>query len=206
MKALIVVDMQKDFMPEGALGVPGADRIVPLLNSLMEKFPLVLATKDWHPPDHMSFAANHPGKKVGDVVEVQGISQILWPIHCVRNTEGSEFSEGLISDLFVSVFYKGTDKWIDSYSAFFDNAHKRSTGLADFLQSRGVKEVYLAGVALDYCVLYSALDAVEMGFSTFILYDACRSIKLHPKDEEMALAAMSAKGVQIITSDEVLLN
>jgi nicotinamidase/pyrazinamidase len=203
MSALIIVDMQNDFMPIGALPVPGADKIVPTVNVLSEKFPLVLASKDWHPPDHMSFAVNHPGRKAGDTIEVQGISQILWPVHCVRNTEGAEFVDGLVTDKISCVFFKGTDKWIDSYSTFFDNARKRSTGLADYLKSRGVREIYLAGVALDYCVLYSALDAVELGFKTFVIYDATRAINLQEKDEELALAAMSAKGAQIITSDEV---
>ena len=203
MTALIIVDMQKDFMSGGALPVPGADGIIPTINQLIEKFSLVLATKDWHPPDHMSFAVSHPRKKVGDVVTIQGVSQILWPVHCVRDTEGSEFVSGLHTDKVTSVFLKGTDKWIDSYSTFFDNARKKSTGLTDYLLSRDIKRVYLAGVAFEYCVLYSALDTADLGFETFVVLDACRGINLHPKDEEMALAAMSAKGVHLITSEEI---
>ncbi len=199
MKCLVVVDIQNDFMPEGALGVKGAHEIVPIINSLMPKFPLVVATKDWHPPNHCSFAATHPGKKVGDTVEIQGQTQILWPVHCVRNTPGAEFTPSLDTAFFSSIFYKGTDPEVDSYSAFYDNAHHRSTGLAEYLKTHAVTEVYLAGLTTEYCVLYSALDALDEGFKVSILLDACRGINLHPHDVDHALAAMTARGAKIIS-------
>jgi len=202
MKALIIVDMQKDFMPGGALGVPGAEEVVPLINSLMSKFPLVIATKDWHSPDHMSFAVNHPGKKVGDEVIVRDIPQILWPVHCVRNTKGSELTPELDLSRIVCYFYKGTDKAIDSYSVFFDNARRGSTGLGDYLKTRNVEKIYIVGVATDYCVLYSVLDAIDLGFTVHVIADACRAINLKPSDEKNALAAMKAKGAQILTSSQ----
>ncbi|MBS0616288.1 MAG: bifunctional nicotinamidase/pyrazinamidase [Verrucomicrobia bacterium] len=203
MKALIIVDLQKDFMPGGPLGVPGADKLATLINPLMKKFPLVIATQDWHPLDHCSFAKNHPGKKVGESVKIKGISQVLWPVHCVRDTAGAELVEGLDKTPIASHFYKGTDQSIDSYSAFFDNAHLRSTGLSDYLKSRGVTDVYLAGVATDYCVLYSAIDAVDLGFKVYIIEDACRGINLQPGNIDKALAAIAARGGEIITSQKL---
>ena len=200
MKALIIVDMQNDFMPGGALGVPVADQLVPIINALIPHFPLVVATQDWHPADHMSFALNHPGKKVGDIIKFNQIEQILWPVHCVRNTHGAELISTLDKGNIVNIFYKGTDKNIDSYSAFFDNARHKSTGLSDYLKSRGVNDVYFAGVATDYCVLYSSLDAIDLGFSAYVIADACRPINLNPHDEERAFAAMAAKGVKTVIS------
>lgn len=204
MKALVVVDMQNDFMPGGALGVPSADEIVPMINALIPRFSLVVATKDWHPPDHVSFAANHPGKKVGDKIRIGDMDQILWPVHCVRNTDGADFVSSLETTNFASIFYKGTDKNIDSYSAFFDNARRKSTGLGDYLKSRNINEVYLAGLTTDYCVLYSTMDAIDLGFMVNVIVDACRPINLDPRDEQRALAAMAAKGAKIIKSSDLL--
>ncbi len=197
MPALLIVDMQNDFMPGGALAVPHADEIIPLINALIPKFSLVVATQDWHPADHASFAANHPGKHPGEVVQVKGIDQILWPIHCVRNTRGAELVAGLDKEKIEAVFYKGTDKWIDSYSAFFDNQHGKSTGLGEYLTSRKVKEVTIVGVATDYCVLYSAIDAADLGFSVTVMQSVCRGINLKPTDVENSFHAMAAKGVKL---------
>lgn len=204
LKALVIVDMQNDFMPGGALGVSHADEIVPLINDLATRFPLSVATLDWHPENHCSFAANHPGKKPGDSVIVKGIEQILWPVHCVRSSLGAELVAALNKKSIAEYFYKGTDPWIDSYSAFFDNARLQSTGLGDYLKTRTVSEVFLVGVATDYCVLYSAFDAVDLGFNVVVISDACRSINLHSGDEKKAFEAMVAKGVKIQTSQEVL--
>lgn len=204
MKTLLVVDLQNDFMPKGALGVAGSDEIPPLVNHLMPKFDVVLATQDWHPPDHTSFAANHPGKKVGDVVEEHGVMQILWPTHCVRGTKGAELVATLDKRPIVSFFYKGTDKWIDSYSAFFDNARRKSTGLGDYLQSRELTDIYIAGVATDYCVLYSTLDALDLGLHVAVIVDACRGIDLVRGDVDKALKAMQKKGARLISSKELL--
>jgi nicotinamidase/pyrazinamidase len=203
MKALVIVDMQNDFMPGGALAVPSADEIIPMINALIPKFSFVVATKDWHPPDHVSFAANHPGRKIGDVIRVGDIDQILWPVHCVRNTHGADFVSSLDTANFASIFYKGTDKNIDSYSAFFDNAHRKSTGLGDYLKSRGVNEIYLGGLTTDYCILYSTMDAVDLGFKVKVVVDACRPINLDPRDEQRSFEAMAAKGARIIKSSDL---
>jgi nicotinamidase/pyrazinamidase len=203
MKTLIIVDLQNDFMPGGALGVPEADLVIPIVNKIMPHFSLILATQDWHPSDHVSFATNHPGKKPGDVVEVKGISQILWPVHCVRNSKGAELVKELKKEKIESIFYKGTDKEIDSYSAFFDNAHLKSTGLHEYLSSRGINEITIAGVATDYCVLYSVLDAIELGLSVTVISDACKGINLYPGDVESAFAKMMGRGAKVITSAEL---
>lgn len=203
MKALVIVDMQNDFMPGGPLGVPSAHEIISVINALIPKFSFVIGTKDWHPPDHVSFAANHPGKKVGDLVRIGDIDQILWPVHCVRNTHGAEFVSSLDTTNFASIFYKGTDKNIDSYSAFFDNARRKSTGLGDYLKSRSINEICLAGLATDYCVLYSTMDAIDLGFIVNVIVDACRPINLDPRDEQRALHAMAAKGARIIKSSDL---
>ncbi len=198
MKALIIVDMQNDFMPGGALGVPGADTLIPIINALIPKFDYVVASLDSHPLDHVSFASNHPGKKPGDVIEVDGGSQVLWPVHCVQGTFGAELVDGLHKEKIAAFFYKGTDKDVDSYSAFFDNLRQRATGLAEELKSRGVTDVYFVGVATEYCVLYSTLDAIDLGFSVHVIAEACRPINLHPHDEQLALAGIAAKGGKIV--------
>jgi nicotinamidase/pyrazinamidase len=203
MKAFVIVDMQNDFMPGRALGVAGADQLASLINSIIPRFSLVVASQDWHPLDHVSFAKNHPGKVPGDIIKVDHQEQVLWPVHCVRDTTGAELVSDLNKQCIASIFYKGTDSYIDSYSSFFDNSHQKSTGLGAYLKSRGVTDVYFAGLATDYCILYSALDVVDLGFSAYVIIDACRSIHLFPKDEELALAGIAAGGGKIITSKEL---
>ncbi|MBS0629364.1 MAG: bifunctional nicotinamidase/pyrazinamidase [Verrucomicrobia bacterium] len=202
MKALIVVDMQNDFMPSGALPTKGADALVPVINRLIDYFPLVLATQDWHPKDHNSFAVNHPEYKVGDVIREGAIEQILWPVHCVQNTKGAEFVKGLRIDRFERVFHKGIDRMVDSYSTFFDNAHLRETGLAEYLHKRGIKEIAFVGVATDYCVLYSVLDALELGFQVMVFADGCRAINLRQADGEEAFEKMTQAGAVVVTSSD----
>lgn len=204
MKALIVVDMQNDFMPGGPLGVQGADALVPLINALMGQFSLVISSQDWHPKDHVSFASSHPGKKVKDVVVVEGQSQVLWPDHCVQNTVGAELVAGLDKEKISRRFLKGTGRMIDSYSVFFDNQRKKTTGLSDYLKRYKVTDLYFAGVATEYCVLYSTLDAIDLGFSVHVIVDACRPINLHPHDEQLALAGIAAKGGKLVTSAQML--
>lgn len=204
MKALAVVDMQNDFMPGGPLGVGGADQIIPVINVLMPKFPLVVATLDWHPKDHTSFASAHPGKKKGDVIQINQLDQVLWADHCIRNTWGAQLVAGLDKSRIAAFFYKGVDREIDSYSAFFDNAHRKSTGLGDFLKSHGVDDIFFAGVATEYCVLYSAFDAIDLGLTVHVIADACRPINLNPRDEERAFGAIVAKGGKITHFKEVL--
>lgn len=204
--ALIIVDLQNDFLPGGSLPVPNGDQIIPIANTLQSHFEIVIATKDWHPEDHGSFAKNHPGHKPGDVVELNGLSQILWPTHCVQNSTGSEFSSDFDTSRITKIFYKGTNPKIDSYSAFFDNAHRQSTGLADYLKEKNVEEIYLLGLATDYCVKYSALDARHLGFQVTVIEDACRGIDLKTGDVDKALAEMKQAGVKIIRSKDIINN
>ena len=203
MNALIIVDLQNDFLPGGALPVPHGDEIIALANKLQRKFELVLATKDWHPPDHGSFAANHPGKKPGDRIMLDGIEQILWPVHCVQNTYGAEFAPAFDTSRIAHVFHKGVERNIDSYSTFFDNAHRRETGLADYLKKRSVKNIYLMGLALDYCVKYSVLDARHLGLNTHVILDGCRGIELEIGDIERALEEMKRVGATILKSGDL---
>ena len=206
MNALIIVDLQNDFLPGGALPVPHGDNVIPLANELQQRFALVLATQDWHPPDHGSFAPNHPGKKPGDRIILDGIEQILWPVHCVQNTHGAEFAPSFDTSRIARVFHKGIDPRIDSYSTFFDNAHRRSTGLGEYLKERSVKNVYLLGLALDYCVKYSALDARQVGFNTYVIVDACRGIGLEPGDLDHALDEMKRAGTILLESGALSLS
>jgi nicotinamidase/pyrazinamidase len=203
MKALIIVDLQNDFLPGGALPVPHGDEVIPLANELQSRFDVVVATKDWHPPDHGSFAANHPGKKPGHRIILDGIEQILWPVHCVQNTRGAEFAPSFDTSRIAHVFHKGIDPLIDSYSTFFDNAHRRETGLADYLKQRSIKDIYLMGLALDYCVKYSALDAQHLGLKTHIILDGCRGIELMPGDVERALDEMKRAGATILKGSDL---
>jgi len=201
--ALIIVDLQNDFLPGGALSVPRGDEVVPLANELQRKFELVLATQDWHPRDHGSFAANHPGKKPGDRIILDGLEQILWPMHCVQNTHGAEFAPSFDTSRVAHVFHKGINPRIDSYSTFFDNAHRRHTGLAHYLEKRGIKDIYLMGLALDYCVKYSTVDAREFGFNTRVIVDGCRGIELEIGDIERALEEMKQAGATILKSGDL---
>jgi len=203
MKALIIVDLQNDFLPGGALPVPHGDEVIPLANELQRRFELVLATQDWHPPDHGSFAANHPRKKPGDRIILDGIGQILWPVHCVQNTYGAEFAPAFDTSRIAHVFHKGVERNIDSYSTFFNNAHRRHTGLADYLKKRSIKDIYLMGLALDYCVKYSVLDARHLGLNTHVILDGCRGIELEIGDIERALEEMKQAGATILKSGDL---
>lgn len=206
MNALLLVDLQNDFCPDGPLAVPEGDLVIPIANRLAEAFDLVVVTQDWHPADHGSFAANHPGKEPGELIQLGGLEQVLWPVHCVQNTPGAEFHPDLNLDRVARVFQKGTDPSVDSYSAFFDNARRGTTGLGDYLRSQSVRCVYISGLATDYCVAFSALDAVELGFETFVVEDACRGVNLDPGDVSRALADMRSLGIQITSLSQVLAN
>ncbi|MCP4443378.1 MAG: bifunctional nicotinamidase/pyrazinamidase [Aureispira sp.] len=206
MKVLILVDLQNDFCANGALEVPDANAVIPIANDLIEKgtFDLVIATQDWHPANHKSFAANHPWRKPGDLIDLGGLEQILWPIHCVQDSFGALFVNDLNHSAIDFVFQKGTDVEIDSYSGFFDNGKRKATGLGAFLSEKGVKEVYVLGLATDYCVKFTALDAVELGFKTFLLEDACRGVNLNEGDVEKALDTMKEQGVILLNSKELI--
>ena len=200
MKALIIVDVQNDFCPGGALPVSGRDGVVAPINRIQPWFDLVVATQDWHPANHGSFAANHPGRNPGDQITLAGLPQILWPIHCVQGTPGAELHPGLDRSRIARVFQKGTDPGIDSYSGFFDNGRRSSTGLDEYLKSLGVTEVYVCGLATDYCVKATALDAASLGFKTFLIEDACQGVDVRPGDVQQAIAEMRKCGVVTVQS------
>lgn len=204
MNALILVDLQNDFCPGGALAVAEGERAVAAANRLLPRFDLVLATQDWHPADHRSFAANHPDTKPGDAVELGGTRQTLWPVHCVQGTHGAEFHPSLDTSRVARVFQKGADPAVDSYSGFFDNGHRHSTGLAEYLKEHGVDEVYVCGLATDYCVKATALDAVDFGFKTFLIEDASRGVDVQAGDTQRAVDEMRERGVIVTTCRDVL--
>lgn len=203
-KALILVDIQHDFMPGGALAVGGGNEIVSVVNRLQPSFDLVVATQDWHPPGHASFAGQHAGREPFEVVDLDGFEQTLWPNHCVQGSHGAELVPELDTSRVARVFRKGTDPDIDSYSGFFDNGHRKATGLGDYLRDRGVTEIYLAGLAEDVCVLFTAMDARRLGFRTWLVKDATRGVETEPGDVARADRQMSEAGVEIITSDALL--
>ena len=204
MKALVLVDLQNDFLPGGALPVPDGDQVIPVANRVQKVFPLVVATQDWHPANHGSFAASHPGRKPGEVVQLAGLPQILWPVHCVQGTRGAAFAPGLETERFAKVFSKGASPEIDSYSGFFDNGHRRATGLGDYLRDRGVDTVYVMGLATDYCVKFTALDARALGLETHLISDGCRGVNLQPGEVDRAIAEMRAAGVREIPSAQLI--
>jgi nicotinamidase/pyrazinamidase len=196
-RALLLVDLQNDFMPGGALAVAGGNEVIPLANRLMPEYDLVVATRDWHPANHQSFASQHPGRQVGNCIEVGGIEQTLWPDHCVQGTPGAAFAPGLNLAGIDRVFCKGTDPNVDSYSAFFDNAHLRATGLEQYLREHEVDELHVEGVATDYCVKFSVLDALRIGFQTIVLTAGIRGVELQQGDCQRALDEMQAAGAEI---------
>lgn len=200
--ALILVDIQNDFVPGGALAVAEGDRVVPVANEMQKHFDLIVATQDWHPPNHGSFASQHPGRKPGDVIVLKGLTQVLWPDHCVQHSPGAEFHPDLDVRR-AKVFRKGVDPDIDSYSGFYDNGHRRSTGMGEWLEGEGVTHVFLCGLATDYCVRYTALDARSHGFDTTLIADGCRGVELKRGDVEGAIAEMRAAGVKVVTSGQV---
>jgi len=204
MQALIVVDVQHDFLPGGALPVPEGDQIIPIVNALIPKFTYVVATQDWHPADHGSFAANHPHQSPGNVIDLNGLSQVLWPIHCVQGTKGAKFAAELNQEGLHAIFPKGTEQGIDSYSGFYDNGRRKSTGLSQHLKEKGVDSVVIVGLAADYCVKYTALDARKEGFRTLLVTDATRGVNLQPEDTERAFQEMQAAGVELVSSETLL--
>lgn len=190
MQALLIVDVQNDFLPGGNLAVPNGNEIIPVINDLIPKFDLVVATQDWHPKNHSSFASNHPGKKPFEEIEVKGKVQTLWPDHCVQGSHGAEFPKELNTNAIEAIFRKGTNPKMDSYSAFYDNGHHKSTGLEDYLIGRGVDELYVCGLAGDICVYYTMLDGIETEIPTILVYDAAMPLneEMYEKQFEQLLA------------------
>ena len=196
MKTLVLVDIQNDFLKDGSLAVPEGEKIIKPINKIIKQYDLVIATKDWHPKNHISFASNHPDKKIGDIINVNGVDQVLWPDHCIQNSYGSDFPEQLDISKLAKVVYKGSDANIDSYSGFFDNGHFRSTGLSDYLKSKDVYKIDYVGLATDYCLKYTAIDSVSEGFKTRVLINCIKGIE--EKGCELALNEMKSKGIELI--------
>jgi nicotinamidase/pyrazinamidase len=202
-RALILVDIQNDFCPGGALEVPRGDEVVAVANRVQQRFELVVATQDWHPRGHGSFASSHPGRRPGEVIDLHQLPQVLWPDHCVQGSRGAEFHPELATERVAAVFRKGMDPAIDSYSGFFDNGHRKATGLAGCLRELGAKQVHVLGLAADYCVKFTALDARREGFETFLVVDGTRGVDLRAGDVDQAISEMREAGVEIVESARV---
>lgn len=199
-RVLLIIDVQNDFCPGGSLAVEDGDAVVPVINALMPLFHRVVATQDWHPPDHVSFASSHPGRKPLDRVGAGGIEQVLWPDHCVQASRGAELHPRLETGRIELVLRKGLRKNLDSYSAFFENDRRTDTGLRFYLKGIGTREIYLCGLATDYCVFASAMDARWLGFRVTLVRDACRGVDFPKGSVQEALAAMEKAGVAMTES------
>jgi nicotinamidase/pyrazinamidase len=197
MKALLLVDIQNDFLPGGTLAVDRGHEVIPVANRLMADYQIVVATQDWHPPGHLSFASQHPSKQAGDVTILDELEQVLWPDHCVQETWGAQLAPELHTESISRIVQKGTQPRIDSYSGFFDNARRRATGLEQYLREHEVKEIHIVGLATDYCIKATALDAAALGFTTVVVTGGVRGVELRPGDCERALEHMRSAGVGI---------
>jgi nicotinamidase/pyrazinamidase len=203
MRALILVDLQNDFCPGGALQVARGDETIAIANRLLPHFATVAATQDWHPANHGSFAANHPGKQPYEMIDLHGLMQVLWPVHCVQDTPGAALRADLDRTRITEVFHKGTDPAVDSYSGFFDNGKRKATGLGDWLRSRWIQQVYVMGLATDYCVRATALDARALGFDVWVVQDGCRAVEVKPGDGDRAIAELRGAGCAIVESGAI---
>jgi nicotinamidase/pyrazinamidase len=201
--ALVIVDVQNDFIPGGALPTRNGDEVVPIINRLQHDLDLVVATQDWHPRNHGSFASNHPGKNPGEMIDLGGLPQVLWPDHCVQGSWGAEFHRDLDMSRVAKIIRKGTDPAIDSYSGFFDNGRRKATGLEDYLRQQNVTDVYVTGLATDYCVLWTARDAQSLGFRTHVIADACRGVELKPGDIDRAFDEMRSSNIEVLTAPQL---
>ena len=202
MNALIIVDVQNDFCPGGALAVPDGDAVIAVANRLQPYFDRVVLTQDWHPSDHGSFAANHAERAPGEFIDLHGLQQILWPVHCVQGSPGAAFHVDLERSHVDHIVQKGNDRTVDSYSGFYDNGRRHSTGLSDWLRKEGVDTVAVLGLATDYCVRFTALDAASEGFETSLIEDGCRGVELQDGDCAAAIAELREAGVHIRNSKE----
>ncbi len=204
MKTLLIIDIQNDFLPGGSLAVTNGDKIIPIVNELIPHYDNIIATQDYHPPEHGSFASNHQGKNIGDTIQLSGLPQILWPTHCVEGTTGAEFADTLHTQRIDTIFRKGTNPNIDSYSGFYDNGHLKSTGLAKHLKEIGTTQLHLVGLATDYCVKFSALDALKEGFETTLIKDAIQGVNLQPNDCTQAIQEIKNAGASVISSNDII--
>src|SRR5690554_2719339 len=203
MKALLIIDVQYDFLPGGALAVKEGDQIIPVINELQKKFDFIVATQDWHPSGHGSFAANHQGKNPGDFVQLGNVDQVLWPVHCVQGSPGAEFHQDLDQTKWKRIIQKGTNPYVDSYSGFFDNERRENTGLSRYLKENGIEEVVMTGLATDYCVKFTVFDAIKEGFEAIVLTDATKAVNLSPQDYDAAIKEMVKSGADAKTSREI---
>ncbi|MDO4427542.1 MAG: bifunctional nicotinamidase/pyrazinamidase [Moraxella sp.] len=201
--ALLVVDVQNDFCPTGSLPVPKGDEVVPIINDLIPKFTHIVLTQDWHPNDHISFAANHADKAPFETIELPYGEQVLWAVHCVQDSDGAEFHKDLRTHHAQLIIRKGHHRDIDSYSAFLEADRITLTGLSGYLQAHGIQRVFVAGLATDFCVAWTAVDAVHFGFETFVIDDACRAIDTQGSLNK-AWADMEKWGVKKVGSSDIL--
>ena len=198
MNVLLLVDIQNDFLPPaGAMAVPEGDQIIAVANAASEAAEHVVATQDWHPADHGSFASQHEGVEIGQVFQLDGLPQIGWPDHCIQDSRGADFAAALHTDKIDHVTRKGTDRRIDSYSGFFDNGHRKATDLHDYLQSVGASELTVMGLATDYCVKFTVLDALELGYRVNVVLAGCRGVELNPGDVQRAIAELESAGATV---------
>ncbi|WP_339651991.1 bifunctional nicotinamidase/pyrazinamidase [uncultured Salegentibacter sp.] len=201
MKTLIIIDPQNDFMPGGSLAVPNGDEIIPVINKIQENFDLIIVSQDWHPNGHASFASSHKGKKEFETIDLNGIEQVMWPEHCVQNTVGAEFHRDLKTSKIEAIFRKGTNPEIDSYSAFYDNQHLKSTGLSGYLKEKNAEDLYFCGLAAEICVHFTAKDAIKEGFKATIIEDGTRA--LNAENFEKAKVELKELGGRIISSNAI---
>lgn len=204
MKALVIVDIQNDFCPGGALAVPGGDKIIPLVNELSGQFDCVVQTQDWHPADHLSFASNHEGKSPYDTVDMDYGKQVLWPDHCIQGSKGAEFHPDVETVPSQVIIRKGYRKHIDSYSAFFENDHDTTTGLHGYLTERKIEELVITGLATDFCVKWTVLDALKLGYKVTLVQDAVRGIDIDGS-VDAAIKEMNEAGTQMVHAKDITL-
>jgi len=201
-QALLLIDLQNDFVDGGTLAVPKGKEVIAVANRLIPQFEVVIATQDWHPKDHRSFASQNPGVGLYTQFDLDGLPQTAWPDHCIQDTFGAELVSDLDHQGIRHRVFKGTDRAIDSYSGFFDNGHRKTTGLSDLLRNQSIEEVFILGLATDYCVLHSVLDSIREGFKTRVIVDACRGVGLDPKDIPQAWSRMKHAGAKLIESTQ----
>ena len=196
MKVLVIIDVQNDFLINGSLEVPNGNDVIEPINAIIKNYALVVATKDWHPLDHVSFVSNHQGKKIGDVVKVNNLDQILWPVHCVQESRGSDFPTTLNIKAINKIIYKGTNSQIDSYSGFHDNGKIRSTGLSDYLKAKNVTSIDYVGLVTEYCVKFTVFDSIKEGFRSRVILKGIKGINL--EESNKALKEMKSKGIDLL--------
>ena len=200
--ALVLIDIQHDFLEGGALEVPNGNEVIPIANAMMKRFEMVVATQDWHPAGHGSFASTHH-KTPYEIIELHGLNQVLWPDHCIQGTHGAEFHPDLLRVHFTHIIQKGTDPRTDSYSGFADNGGRIQTELDGLLRFKGIDTLYICGLATDYCVKYTVLDALSRGYTVYLIVDGCRGVNQHFNDSQKSILEMEKAGAHLVASIDV---